>query len=118
MIDGAPNPRKRIETRSWPTTYRGPLAIHAAKSIDDIACRRFGYDPKTIPRGVVLGTVVLVECFSFNIFSIPNISAEEQQYGDYAFGRYGFRCERAVKYELPKLAKGHLGIWEWAVEKK
>jgi activating signal cointegrator 1 len=22
---------KRIETRSWPTNYRGPLAIHAAK---------------------------------------------------------------------------------------
>lgn len=22
---------KRIETRSWPTSYRGPLAIHAAK---------------------------------------------------------------------------------------
>lgn len=23
---------KRIETRSWSTSYRGPLAIHAAKS--------------------------------------------------------------------------------------
>jgi hypothetical protein len=22
---------KTIETRSWPTSYRGPLAIHAAK---------------------------------------------------------------------------------------
>ena len=22
---------KKIETRSWPTTYRGPLAIHAAQ---------------------------------------------------------------------------------------
>jgi hypothetical protein len=24
--------KKQIETRSWRTTYRGPLAIHAAKS--------------------------------------------------------------------------------------
>ena len=23
--------RKRYETRSWATTYRGPIAIHAAK---------------------------------------------------------------------------------------
>jgi hypothetical protein len=22
---------KKIETRSWPTNYRGPLAIHAAR---------------------------------------------------------------------------------------
>ena len=25
---------KKIETRSWKTNYRGPLAIHAAKRID------------------------------------------------------------------------------------
>ncbi len=27
---------KRIETRSWSTTYRGPLAIHAAKTLEGI----------------------------------------------------------------------------------
>lgn len=28
---------KKIETRSWSTTYRGPLAIHAAKGFPDTA---------------------------------------------------------------------------------
>ncbi len=27
---------KRVETRSWPTHHRGPLAIHAAKGLDPI----------------------------------------------------------------------------------
>lgn len=27
---------KKIETRSWPTLYRGPLAIHAAKNLDPV----------------------------------------------------------------------------------
>jgi hypothetical protein len=41
-LAGHPDPEvvkmgKRIETRSWPTKYRGPLAIHAAKAIPDIA---------------------------------------------------------------------------------
>jgi hypothetical protein len=27
--------QKKIETRSWPTSYRGPLAIHAAKTMPD-----------------------------------------------------------------------------------
>jgi len=30
---------KRIETRSWPTNYRGPLAIHAAKGFPKWAQR-------------------------------------------------------------------------------
>jgi hypothetical protein len=32
--------KKRIETRSWPTNYRGPLAIHVSKNkrIDDEMC--------------------------------------------------------------------------------
>ena len=32
---------KKYETRSWPTKYRGPIAIHAAAK-----------DPRTLPREV------------------------------------------------------------------
>ncbi len=32
---------KRIETRTWATTYRGPLAIHAADGLD-VAARATG----------------------------------------------------------------------------
>jgi hypothetical protein len=31
---------KRIETRSWATSYRGPLAIHAAKGLASVGGRR------------------------------------------------------------------------------
>lgn len=29
---------KRFETRSWQTKYRGPIAIHAGKTIDKEYC--------------------------------------------------------------------------------
>ena len=52
---------KTTEFRTWPTTYRGPLAIHAGKStswLDDD-------DRKSFPSmafGAVVGIAELIEC--------------------------------------------------------
>src|SRR6266446_8164646 len=67
---------KRIETRSWSTSYRGPLAIHAsgritkeaAMSLRDPLIRealaaggyREGNGPATNPFGLPLGAVIAV----------------------------------------------------------
>jgi hypothetical protein len=72
---------KRIETRSWPTNFRGELAIHAAASFPswvkdmwrtDIVFRdamqrmqKPGWWPPTLeclPRGVIVATCKLVDC--------------------------------------------------------
>ena len=57
-----PNGRavKTIETRSWPTKYRGPLAVHAAKREPDQALRLGDY---------VVGTVKIPEgsCMSLPV---------------------------------------------------
>jgi activating signal cointegrator 1 len=65
---------KRIETRSWPTAYRGPLAIHAAKGFPPSArdlCRKAPFDRPLwdhgirlwpdLPLGVVIATCGLVD---------------------------------------------------------
>jgi len=53
------NGLKLVEVRSRPTTHRGRLAIHSAKTFDDI-------DPidgeLDLPRGVIVGTVELYDC--------------------------------------------------------
>src|SRR6202030_3531482 len=67
---------KRIETRSWRTSYRGPLAIHAAKRMPKAAIslcwdtpfraalEAGGYGPgggtATNPFGLPLGAVIAV----------------------------------------------------------
>lgn len=68
---------KRIETRSWSTKYRGPIAIHAAKGMPRDA-RMFAYhDPAgkalndagillggncaALPRGAIVATAILLE---------------------------------------------------------
>jgi hypothetical protein len=51
--------RKTLELRSWPTAYRGRLAIHASQTVDAAACAALGCDPDQLPRGALLGTVQL-----------------------------------------------------------
>lgn len=68
---------KRIETRSWGTNYRGPLAIHAAKNFSDIARQLCYTEPfasalidvegvlysnsDELPTGVVVAVVELTD---------------------------------------------------------
>jgi hypothetical protein len=106
VIDG----RKKIETRSWPTNFRGEIAIHAAKSIDADACVNFSYNPDTIVRGAIIGIATLTECFRFTAANIKEFSDAELSYGDFTPGRYGFRLER-VRTCLPIPCRGSLGLW-------
>lgn len=114
VIDG----RKHIETRSWPTSFRGVVAIHAAKSIDKTACKKFGYDPEKIARGAVLGTAVLSGCFQFAEITRNIITPEEESYGDFSPGRFGFDLICVTKFEWPVPARGSLGLWNWNEESK
>lgn len=54
--------RKDVENRSWRTNHRGPLLIHASRTVDRDACRERGLDPDSLPTGVILGMVTVVDC--------------------------------------------------------
>jgi hypothetical protein len=59
---------KDIENRSWPTDYRGPLAIHASKRIDREAVSdlerwfEININDHELVTGAIVGTVDLVDC--------------------------------------------------------
>jgi hypothetical protein len=60
---------KRVENRGRPTSYRGPVAIHAGKTPDIAAdadpriTYLFGRDPRVgMPVGAVVAVVDLVDC--------------------------------------------------------
>lgn len=59
---------KLYETRTWPTKYRGPIAIHAGKELDILlattdhltACGITPENAKDLPRGAVIAIADLV----------------------------------------------------------
>ena len=115
--------RKTIETRSWATKYRGPLAIHASKArINADAAAQFypllakRYYPQKLLKmrfstGAVLGIVILKGGVQF-----PKPLAPPAEYGAFTEGRFWWLLMNVEKFETPIPAKGHLGLWNWIQE--
>lgn len=109
---------KKVETRSWATPYRGPVAIHAAKGFPKSAQafaaeeRALGRLPSRVPLGVVIAVVRLVDIRRTENFAME-ISALERRFGDYSSGRWAWVLEDVNLFSEPIPAIGHLGLWEW-----
>lgn len=60
--------KKRVENRTWPTRYRGPLVIHAGKSWDWMPrasmtdAEMVNHFGAVLPFGVMVGLSTLVDC--------------------------------------------------------
>jgi hypothetical protein len=134
---------KHIETRSWCTAYRGPLAIHAAKgfppSAREIACGepfntvlcKAGYGVDGIdrlevhlgklPLGAIVATCELVDIVSTN--QLPTgwrrgshawwFTEQEQAFGDYSPNRYAWLLANVRALATPIAATGALGLWNY-----
>jgi len=119
---------KRIETRSWATEFRGPLAIHASKAfprdcrdlcLDDpfrAALERAGLrDLKDIPLGAIVAVARLMGCRNTERVTLDLTKpdeAAEHEFGDYAPGRWAWFIQGVQPLKTPIACKGALGLWE------
>lgn len=114
---------KHVETRSWQTPFRGPLAIHAAKVFPPYA-RDFaeeilpyrslfvhGLRARDLPLGAIVATCRLVGCVRTEL--MWDISEQEREFGDYSPGRWAWVLEDIVRLPEPIPARGALGLWYW-----
>lgn len=114
---------KERETRSWPTSYRGPIAIHASAGMPKWAkdaCRfppiqealsKAGYKTwRDLPRGAILGVSEITGVQRIGPENTP--PAPEVYFGDYTPGRYQWFLGPARALPAPIPAKGSLGLWD------
>ncbi len=104
---------KKWETRHWPTSYRGPLAIHAAKTKEAIdeaglklveaGIKKSMFDPDPFPMGdgdwpfgCIVAVCTLADCKWTNDVK-PSV--QEKALGNYTHGRFAWILEdvRRVK---------------------
>lgn len=123
---------KRIETRSWSTPYRGPLAIHASTSIPREVREMVNEEPEfleaferhnvtfgNLPCGVVVATAVLTHCVHVDrdtrnrIIQSGKYPEDEAEFGDYTPGRFAWVLSDIRPLAAPVPASGRLGLWEW-----
>jgi hypothetical protein len=103
---------KRIENRAWPTRYRGPLAIHAARNrdppdadtLDDLD--QLGITiPATLDYGAIVAVVNLIDCVALDDLP-PDLAADP-----FAFGPFAWILADAHPV-APIPCRGKLGLWE------
>jgi len=130
---------KRIETRSWRTDYRGPLAIHAAKGPDKTGfvvttpcypiLKNAGLEPLELPHGFVVATCELaavyqmpsgLETFDGWHWDGPDgrlydyeLTYQEKMFGLWETGRYAWLLADVKRLPEPIPARGSLGLWDW-----
>lgn len=115
--------KKRYETRSWYTTYRGPLLIHSGqrpmrwilKHSDedalDVAIETFGTDGLlNLPTGRAICVVDLVNCIKMTPEFIAKRTPEELAVGDWQPGRYAWELKNPRPVENVELL-GKQGLW-------
>lgn len=129
--------KKKFETRSWKTSYRGELWIHASAGLkkEHIALRQQEpfrsalRDPEMptsfIPfvPGAIIGRVELYDVQSTFPEGIgrmnplaPVPSDNEYAFGDYSPNRYFFLTRNAMRLAFPVPVRGMLSIWEVPLE--
>lgn len=107
---------KRVETRSWATSYRGPIAIHAAKRSVDISDDVFKLLPDDceFPLGAVVAIANLIDCVEMTPEFIAQQLPIELQCGDWQPGRFAWILEIIRPVVPPILATGGQKLWNWS----
>lgn len=116
---------KGIETRSWATKYRGPIAIHAARHISvpvlKAACRNTAIREalrsvglpsiSALPRGVILSVGWLTDCRLISPGDEP--PEPECYFGNYTPGRFAQFLDGVRALPEPIPARGFQRLWEF-----
>jgi hypothetical protein len=125
-----PGQGKWVETRSWPTAFRGRLVIHAAKgglshrdlaalcadepfrsALSLLGCR----DSRDLPRGAVVAVTDLVDCVPTEALLGTRVDPQSPNaaFGDYTPGRFGWVLQDIRPVDPPLHAQGGQQLWRW-----
>jgi len=112
--------QKKIETRTWRTLYRGPLAIHASGKLPHklslgqlAALGEVGLDPDELATGALVGTARLVECREAGeLAKSASLGDLERALGDFGPDRYGWLLREPVALAEPVPMLGARNLWE------
>ena len=112
------NGKKRIETRSWKTNYRGKIYIHAGLNKESINNPKISHLIKDInfEFGNIIGEVEIIDCVYMTeeyIHELKNNNYNEYLVGEYKVGRYAWVLDNAKILDEKIQVKGKLGLWNY-----
>lgn len=110
-----PPHQKRVENRTWPTAYRGPIAIHAGKSRNWLK-EWPGPQPNPMPFGAIVGVAKLVNCVRFNmggaIHGLTDDQTRELRADIFATGPFCWLFDEIRPLSKPIPMAGLMGLFD------
>ena len=113
---------KVYEFRTWKTKYRGDILIHAGKSIDKEAMKRFAYLNLTYPTGKIIAKATITDCIEIDDNMKKKLKELDEKVYHGAITKhsnkneFGFKLENVEKIP-PIEINGALSFWEFPYEK-
>ena len=109
---------KRYEFRTWKTKYRGDILIHAGKSVDKKAMKKFA----SYPTGCILAKATITDCVAIDDKMKKKLNLEDPLVysgvvKDSSWIGYGFQLENIEKID-PIYINGKLSLWEYPYDEK
>ena len=112
---------KRIETRNWSTSYRGPLLIHAAKRKMDMIHEQAIKDFESmdidwidgLPFGALVCLVCLIDVSKIRYVDLYeyDYGQEELSHGDFSIGRFAWVTDHVKTFKEPIPFRGQQGLF-------
>jgi hypothetical protein len=107
---------KTIEVRSWATSYRGVLWLHAGLGKDDELDRHFGLSG--LFRGGYVGSFELSGLVPFDEERWENWRPKHLNTGQYRPNTFAWIVSVPLRFEVPIPGPGKLSLFEPALELK
>jgi len=109
---------KEYEFRTWKTKYRGEILIHAGKSIDKEAMKRFEYLNLEYPIGKIIAKATITDCVEIDEKMKEKLQKLDEKIYHGAITKHGEKNEYGFKLEnikkiTPIETKGALSFWEF-----
>ena len=108
---------KEYEFRTWKTKYRGEILIHAGKSINKEAMKKFEKYNLDYPTGCIIAKANLTDCIRIDkkareMLKEKNSLVYSRVIKDIEWDGYGFKIENVEKIE-PISLNGKLSLWDY-----
>ncbi len=108
---------KEYEFRTWKTSYRGDILIHAAKTPNNENKKRFIDRNLNYKEGFIIAKANITDCVEVDDKLIKELlNKDKEVYKNLSIKRdkplYGFKLENVERIN-PIEAKGQLGLWNY-----
>jgi len=105
---------KRVENRTWSTSYRGLLLIHAGKSRQWLSGDNYGIPIEDMVFGAILGIARLADCVHVDRLSDPATNRRWPwlEFHPHAEGPQCLVLTECRRFETPIPYKGAQGFFE------